>query len=223
MILSQNIYFVIKNIKVSIEDFNEIKKYLSDEELLKLNSYYFYEDQLRFGLGRYILRTNLSKYLDCSPSDIEIEYNYYGKPFITQAANIYFNISHSMDFVIVVFYEYPIGVDIEYNIKFIDDLINEIFFSSSEINYLNSLSSETKKQEFFKIWTYKESYIKAIGKGMSENPSSIDIMSTRDNILNYKEDTYKILTITDIHPSYSCALCYRAQNINDLPKILQVK
>lgn len=223
MILNRNIYFVISSIEIGKKNSNEIKKYLSDQELLKLNSYYFYEDQLRFALGRYIVRTKLAKYLNCSPSDINIQYNHYGKPFITSPTNIYFNISHSMDFVVVVFYKHQIGVDIEYNQKFNDELISEVFFSSNEIIYLNSLSLEMKKQEFFKIWTYKEAYIKAIGKGMSADPCSIDIISLRDNFLNYKEEIYKIAAITEIHPSYSCTLCYKVKNTDNLPNILYLE
>ena len=46
MILNRNIYFVISSIKIGKKNSNEIKKYLSDQELLKLNNYYFYEDKL---------------------------------------------------------------------------------------------------------------------------------------------------------------------------------
>jgi phosphopantetheinyl transferase len=105
--------------------------------------------------------------INCSPSDINIQYNHYGKPFITRPTNIYFNISHSMNFVVVVFYNHPIGVEIEYTQKFNDGLISEGFFSSNEIIYLNSYmdlpdnarknnTNSKKNQNSFMYPTYSE-------------------------------------------------------------------
>jgi 4'-phosphopantetheinyl transferase len=217
-----DINIVISSLEVGKNKYNEIMQYLSTQELEKLSTYYFYADQVRFALGRHITRTQLAKYLSCSPYSIDIQYNNYGKPMIVGYKDIYFNISHSTDFVIVVFDKYPIGIDIEYNLKFDDTLISKVFFTTNEIIYLNSLSSEIKRQEFFKIWTYKEAYIKAIGKGMSADPSSIDIMLNKD-LFHYKNDKYRIQALTDIDSNYSCAICYVVNEIDDIRNISYLK
>jgi 4'-phosphopantetheinyl transferase len=223
MISLCDINVVISSLEFGKNKYNEIKKYLSTQELEKLSTYYFYEDQVRFALGRYITRTQLAKYLSCSPYNIDIQYNNYGKPIIVGYKNIYFNISHSMDFVVVAFDKYPIGIDIEYNLEFDDNLISQVFFTINEIIYLKSLSSEMKRQEFFKTWTYKEAYIKAIGKGMSAHPSSIDIMLSKNYFFNYKNYAYRIKAITDINSNYSCAICYMVKKIDDVRHISFLK
>jgi 4'-phosphopantetheinyl transferase len=215
MMLDHGIHLVISHIEFGKINYNEIKGYLSAQELLKLSSYYFYEDRVRFLLGRYIIKIQLAKYLNCKPLDINIQYNNYGRPLIS-TPNIHFNISHSLDFVVVAFDKHPIGIDIEYNIKFDNDLINQVFFTENEILYLNSLPYESKRKEFFKIWTYKEAYIKAIGMGMSANPNLIDVINISENSLRYNNEVYKIKTIKEIDSKYSCAICYSIKTTSNI-------
>ena len=79
---------------------------------------------------------------------------------------IKFNMSFSHDLMLVgISRQNDIGIDIE-KVHEINDLENIAVnnFSSREFKYLNSTSD--KRNTFFKIWTRKEAFIKATGKGM---------------------------------------------------------
>lgn len=82
------------------------------------------------------------------------------------ASDLYFNISHSGDWIICAVDNKPVGVDIEI-IKVINFKIAERFFSSEEYYALMSQPETIQLKYFYMLWTLKESYIKAEGKGLN--------------------------------------------------------
>lgn len=151
-----------------------LKKYydiLSKEELLKKNKFQFQKDQIAFGYTRAILRILLSKYLNVSNDKILFKYNDYGKPLLDNSieSNITFNVSHSVQFGLIALTNYDeIGVDIEFkkpDLEFKN--IAENFFSEYESKILSELNEKSCQDIFYKIWTRKEAFIKAVGNGMS--------------------------------------------------------
>ncbi|KAL6005265.1 hypothetical protein ACLOJK_005827 [Asimina triloba] len=69
-----------------------------------------------------------------------------------------------------------IGIDVEEKQR---ELRNNIllfarrYFSPHEVDYLQAFSDpEIQRQEFIKLWTLKEAYVKAIGRGFSAAPFS---------------------------------------------------
>lgn len=95
--------------------------------------------------------------------DAEITYGIHGKPEIK---GIHFNLSHSHDYVVCAVGNKAVGCDIE-KIEKIRERVAERFFTKNEVLYLNSFEDELKVQEFYRIWTMKESYLKMTGEGMS--------------------------------------------------------
>lgn len=97
----------------------------------------------------------------------------YGRPFITNphphAQGLYFNLSHTKGLVVLgVCRERQLGVDVE-NIRTrkASPGIAERFFASSECADLARLPKSLRHERFFEYWTFKESYIKARGQGLS--------------------------------------------------------
>ncbi len=192
----------IKNLPV---EKNVMVSSLSNEEKLKMDSYYHYNDKIRFLLSRYMLKQQLSKYLNIDIEAILLKYSVHGKPYFKNKHGVEFNISHSENIVIVAFYGDNIGIDVQHHHPIEEDFINESFLTKNEISYLNSLEDNDKTLEFYRIWTIKEAYIKAIGIGMYMDLKSIDI--TNPEPLKYNGKKY-IIALTNINPSYSCAVCY---------------
>jgi len=93
----------------------------------------------------------------------ELFKNEKGKPYIKNS-NIFFNISHSGQYVVLAQSSYEIGVDIQKHKKQNLDVARR-FFAKSEYEHLMSVNDKNK--EFFRLWTLKESYMKALGKGFS--------------------------------------------------------
>ena len=93
---------------------------------------------------------------DVLETQFEISYDCYGKPFIPTNHQIFFNISHSGDWVICAIDSFPVGIDIELVQNIESDNINH-FFSSEEYKQLTKKSSLDKVKYFYELWTLKES------------------------------------------------------------------
>ncbi len=90
-----------------------------------------------------------------------------GKPFLKSEADIFFNISHTKGLVVCGISEREIGVDVERIRKFREAVVRKAC-SKKEQEYVFSATDDSEKaRRFCKLWTLKESYIKAIGKGLA--------------------------------------------------------
>jgi 4'-phosphopantetheinyl transferase len=142
--------------------------------------------------------------------------NEYGKPHLSADINLQFNSSHSGDWVVCAVDEKAIGIDIEL-IKDADILeIAEGFFATEEYDQILDTDSNMRKELFYDIWTLKESYIKALGKGLSIKLNSFSILKA-NNIIKYKtqmqhEQCY--FKQYDIDTCYKLSVCSFS---NDFP------
>lgn len=145
-----------------------LQELLSKDEIDRSNKFHFEKDRHKFTIVRGMLRKILASYLFINPQSIEFQYNEYGKPFL-ESMPLHFNVSHSADFALcIVGSHFPVGIDIEH-VHPIDDIedIAAQFFSSNEFLKLKSLPEREKVPAFYRCWTRKEAFIKAIGNGLS--------------------------------------------------------
>lgn len=126
----------------------------------------------RFTAGRGLLRILLGRYLSVAPESLEFVYNSYGKPALAgpaSTAGIEFNLSHSGALGLLgLSRERQLGVDVEVlrdNVRC--ESLAERFFSPAEVADLVSLPGADRRLAFFRCWTRKEAYIKALGRGLS--------------------------------------------------------
>ena len=85
-----------------------------------------------------------------------------GKPAIAEFPNFHYNLSHAKEYVALVTDSHPVGIDIEYLRVGYQRLVSR-FFSEEEQRVLSAHWSD---EDFTRIWTRKESYLKASGYGM---------------------------------------------------------
>ena len=90
----------------------------------------------------------------------------YGKPYLPELPDFYFSLSHSGNMALCAVSSEPVGCDIELPRKF-DPAIARRFFHPAEQDWLFSLAEEEQSGAFFRLWTCKESFIKALGLGLS--------------------------------------------------------
>lgn len=153
---------------------------LSSDEHERANRFYFEHDRRRFIVSRGGLRTILSFYLNCLPCELQLQYGNHGKPELSDRPShpIQFNVSHSHELAVyVVAYDRRVGIDLEY-IRSLEkrDRLAHRFFSIRETEMLHALSESDKTTMFFRYWTCKEAYVKAIGVGLSLSTSTIEIL-----------------------------------------------
>jgi 4'-phosphopantetheinyl transferase len=126
------------------------------------------------------LRILLSAYLDIAPQAIKLGRKKKGKPFSIDDTGLYFNLSNSGNVVVIaISRDSEIGIDIEKirPLQDLEEMINHNF-TKNEIKFINS-KAEEKQNRFFRFWTIKESYLKAIGEGMRLPPENLEF--TIDN------------------------------------------
>jgi 4'-phosphopantetheinyl transferase len=191
---------------------------LTVDERLRAASFRF--DHLRhsFLVTRGILRCLLGRYLDLPPASVRLNYGPKGKPVIASAAEIQFNTTHSGDLAIFAFTRAcPIGVDVEQirPMAGMEDIANR-FFCGEEAAEIAALPPGERTQGFFRCWTRKEAYIKAVGDGLSLALNAFRVtVSARQpaRLLNVAHDVEaaREWTLQDLFlPSdYIAALAYR--------------
>lgn len=172
------------NLDLPTAEINQLATFLSTDEIARANKFRFPKHQKRFIAARGILRKLLGNYLQISADNLEFAYSDRGKPRLAASmsdSSLQFNISHSHEYALYGFtHHHPIGVDLEYLREMKDAAkMAERFFSPTEFKLLASLTSEQQQRVFFKLWTAKEAYLKAIGTGLADSLASVDISLDR--------------------------------------------
>ena len=114
--------------------------------------------------GRMLLRDAVFNEYGVSTDNLDIENGEHGKPYFVQRRDIHFNISHSGCYVAVAVGEYPLGVDVQ-TVREVKQSLIEKLCDDNEKRFVEQ--SGDKDKAFITLWALKESYIKAIGTGMS--------------------------------------------------------
>lgn len=103
--------------------------------------------------------------------DAEIKTNKYGKPISENG--LWFNLSHSGEYVLFALSDNEVGCDIEQIRHISAEHTGKIIFSDNEMNMLKN--SADKTGVFFDLWTKKESLLKCIGEGFHRSGKSVDV------------------------------------------------
>lgn len=145
---------------------------LCAQESDKASRFHFEQDAVHYIAAHAFLRSLLARYLEIGPKEIRFEYGPHGKPALHQTHNtrrLRFNLSHSGGIALcAVSLNLEIGVDIEKRRDIKDwNLMAKNSFAREEWESLKSLPEEEQLNGFFKLWTQKEAYIKALGQGLS--------------------------------------------------------
>jgi 4'-phosphopantetheinyl transferase len=149
---------------------------LAPDERARAARFHFDIHRHRFAIARARMRMLLSSYSGCTPAQLVFSYTSHGKPYISHPS-LRFNLSHADDIAILgVTRNRAIGVDIEHiRADFATDEIANRHFSKTEVRTLRALAAEERCSAFFRCWTRKEAYIKALGEGLSMPLGSFDV------------------------------------------------
>jgi 4'-phosphopantetheinyl transferase len=167
------------NLDLSSYEMCRLEDTLSPDERERAAKFHFARDRQRFIAARGILRDILARYLGRSPSALLFSYGPFGKPALADdcASDLRFNLSHSGSVALyAVACNREIGVDVErIDSSFIEDGIEERFFSRNEVAKLRSLHASERLRAFFDCWTRKEAYVKARGGGLQISLQSFEV------------------------------------------------
>ena len=193
---SQEIHIWFADLSQHYQTLDKFEKSLSLDELKRADQYYFQSDREKFIISRGILRSIISNYLEIKASEIIFFYNSFGKPYVYHKNNkkrIKFNLAHSEELALyVIKKDSEVGIDIEKIIELENiEEIAQLIFNAFEIKKFQSLPDNLKLPWFFKCWTAKEAFVKAIGIGFSY--SLCDVQS-----FSCENDSFRLLDVTHL-------------------------
>ncbi len=137
-----------------------------------------------------------------------IETGEHGKPCFPDRPDIFFNLSHSGDVALCALSDTDVGCDVE-ALRRPPLSVAKRYFSSTEREYLASARTEEERAErFFRVWTLKESVMKATGLGFSLAPSSFSAVDSAGELLapEVRGETFFVCDAT-VCAGYRAAYC----------------
>ncbi|MBS0184840.1 MAG: 4'-phosphopantetheinyl transferase superfamily protein [Proteobacteria bacterium] len=197
--------------------------YLSEKEKIQADKFQFEHLKSSYVASHGLLRILIGNYLSCSPSQVEYTHNEFQKPLCKNNQNLYFNMSHSHEYACYAFsFGHEVGVDIEFmdSTIGIDDLL-PLITTQEELLIFNTFNKKDKSYLFYKTWTIKEAFVKALGFGLSCPLSNIDTTIlprkkfevVRYNTIRKKEiDKEWTFSSIDLIPDYLGAVAVKKNN-----------
>lgn len=165
-------------------ELSRISPCLNDDERQRAARFRFQRDRDHFLASRGLLRHILSSYLNTPPGEIHFGYAPQGKPYLVDHPGLHFNLSHAADvLVIAVAAGRELGVDVER--VFSEAVMNEVsgpVLSDPERVAFGRLHPDQRRGWFVRLWTRKEAYIKADGRGMSLRLEGIDVSTLPERV-----------------------------------------
>lgn len=155
-------------------------------------------------------------------NNVKIYKNKFGKPFLKNNPEIFFNISYSKNIIIIAISNVNIGIDIEIKQNLSKDFQKNFHYYEQEV-----ISTSSDIFIPLKYWTLKESYLKYLGVGLSKNLKSfycVPLDKTKEifsvNDLEIKNNDIKIKVFNCI-PNYFFSLCAQKKDLDNI-KIFKI-
>ena len=150
----------------------EFLSWLSPQERAVHDRFRFDRHRHTYLVSHALMRGALSLVADRTPAQWQFGVNEYGKPHIVNLpaqVDLRFNLSHTQGLaVLALAFNRDLGVDVEYlGRQETNADIAERFFAPEEVLDFIAQPEHQKSARFLEYWTLKESYIKAIGMGLS--------------------------------------------------------
>lgn len=127
-----------------------------------------------------------------------------GKPFAPDCP-LHFNLSHSGTWALCAVSDAEIGCDVE-KIDPAHADVAKRFFTAAENAQLDEAKTEAERVcRFFRMWTLKESFQKAVGQGLKLPLSSFSVTLGEPSRIDTAPDA-ALCEYSDL-PGYACAFC----------------
>ena len=157
--------------------------------------------------SRALLEEGLSREYGIDAGKRGIMKDAWGKPYLQGRQDIHFNISHCRGGVALSLSSCRTGIDIERARPF-SPITAEKVLNKAEL--LSVQQSEEPERVFFRFWTLKESYVKAIGTGLAYPLNEVCFAIGRDRSITCNQaDCGFYLLENDL--GFITAVCYLSE------------
>lgn len=131
---------------------------VSTEQVLKKEQHFHAHSLLSRCLGE--------QGVSYTPGETPVVLGEHGKPSLAEYPELHYNISHSEGIAAAMISPYECGVDCE-RIRSFEPRVMKRVFSDREREAVENAPESRRELLFFSLWTLKEAYVKAIGRGLT--------------------------------------------------------
>ena len=178
--ISSEVQVVVARLDPGPQKARALARLLSQAERSRAARFRFERERRRFIVARATLRELLAERLDVPPESIEFVYAREGKPALAERfarSGWRFNLSHCGELAVYAFSRArEVGVDVEavHAIAEADAIAARVFSRREHQAYRAAAASE-RPLAFFRGWTRKEAFVKALGGGLSMPLAELDV------------------------------------------------
>lgn len=173
----------------------------------------------RFVVTRSVLRDVLGRSLGVAPGTLAFVTGVHGKPALVTPPGdaLRFNVAHSASVALCAIGRgREVGVDVE-QVRDIDvTRLAARFYAPAEQAALAALPPDAARRTFFRLWTCKEAYLKAIGTGVSRPLRDVDVTLADEPRLavagEAAEGARWTLRELGVDPAYAAALAVEGRD-----------
>ena len=154
------------------------RRLLSADERKRADRFVYDRHRRRYTVSQAHLRSVLGQLTDTRPEDIRFHYDEKGKPWLPGGPS--FNQSHSEDRLMIgVAASGRLGVDIEEmrQVRLMLGIADKNF-APDEAARLHAAPANERRRLFFRFWTRKEAFLKALGVGLTHPLRSFSVDPT---------------------------------------------
>ena len=157
---------------------------LDTSERERAARFYFDRDRRRFIAAHASMRVVLGRCLDRPPQSLRFTAGSNNKPrLVDPPLDLHFNLSHAGERALLALtLGHEIGVDIEEErpIEMLE--LARRYFAPAEADELLALPPSEQRSAFFRCWTRKESFIKALGDGLAFPLDGFEVSLTKEDV-----------------------------------------
>ena len=141
----------------------------------KCDAFRFPDDRRRSAAAWLLLRQMLGDrgvYAD----SLSVSENAFGKPAFDSELNVHFSLSHAGERVMATVDDRPVGCDVERIVPF-DEAVAGECLTDEELSWIGCQPSGPERDKaFIRLWVRKESYVKAVGRGLGIRLKSFSVL-----------------------------------------------
>lgn len=157
----------------------ELARLLDEAELARSDRFAAPRERARYIVSHAALRSILARYVRGHAADLRFDTAERGRPRLHGRADApRFSLSHSGDVAVVaVAARIPVGVDAEH-VRPVRRLLRiaRRYFAPAEFRRLRDVADEDERvRMFFRFWTRKEAFLKALGCGIAGGLGRFDV------------------------------------------------
>lgn len=146
---------------------------LDDQERARAARFAFERNRVEYIAAHALTRKLLGEETGRPPTGFRYRAGDKGKPVALcdgRRLDVHFNLSHTGGMVAVaVAHGLEVGLDVEAVDRKVELAVADRYFFGAEADWLSTLEPARRTEGFLRLWTLKEAYIKATGRGLSQS------------------------------------------------------